>query len=218
MENELIKGKFFKVKRICTICAIVVVIIGLIAYTVYIHEPYSNHSYLKEQFGSFMGTWFACLFGFSEFGNPFSGYVFAERTVVPALIVAAVILVIRWWFGSMEIVVTDKRVYGRAAFGIRVDLPIDSISAVAISFMHGITVTASSREISFKFIENNDEVHKIISTLLSERKDKNESMTTIKQEAVQSCADEIAKFKALLDEGAITQEEFDAKKKQLLGL
>ena len=33
-----------------------------------------------------------------------------------------------------------------------------------------------------------------------------------------SAADEIAKFKGLLDSGAITQEEFDAKKKQLLGL
>lgn len=33
-----------------------------------------------------------------------------------------------------------------------------------------------------------------------------------------SVADEIAKFKALLDDGAITQEEYDAKKKQLLGL
>lgn len=31
-------------------------------------------------------------------------------------------------------------------------------------------------------------------------------------------ADEIAKFKKLLDDGTITQEEFDAKKKQLLGL
>lgn len=31
-------------------------------------------------------------------------------------------------------------------------------------------------------------------------------------------ADEIAKFKKLLDNGTITQEEFDAKKKQLLGL
>ena len=30
--------------------------------------------------------------------------------------------------------------------------------------------------------------------------------------------DAIAKFKNLLDSGAITQEEFDAKKKQLLGL
>lgn len=33
-----------------------------------------------------------------------------------------------------------------------------------------------------------------------------------------SPADEILKFKELLDMGAITQEEFDAKKKQLLGL
>lgn len=33
-----------------------------------------------------------------------------------------------------------------------------------------------------------------------------------------SAADEIIKFKALLDQGILTQEEFDAKKKQLLGL
>ena len=33
-----------------------------------------------------------------------------------------------------------------------------------------------------------------------------------------SSADELKKFKELLDMGAITQEEFDAKKKQLLGL
>ena len=33
-----------------------------------------------------------------------------------------------------------------------------------------------------------------------------------------SSADEIKKFKDLLDSGVITQEEFNAKKKQLLGL
>ena len=33
-----------------------------------------------------------------------------------------------------------------------------------------------------------------------------------------SAADEIVKFKKLLDDGIISQEEFDAKKKQLLGL
>ena len=33
-----------------------------------------------------------------------------------------------------------------------------------------------------------------------------------------SCADEILKYKELMDDGIITQEEFDAKKKQLLGL
>lgn len=39
--------------------------------------------------------------------------------------------------------------------------------------------------------------------------------TPVQQE---SAADEIKKFKELLDMGAISQEEFDAKKKQLLGL
>lgn len=37
-------------------------------------------------------------------------------------------------------------------------------------------------------------------------------------QVVASAADEIIKFKQLLDAGVITQEEFDAKKKQLLGL
>ena len=51
-----------------------------------------------------------------------------------------------------------------------------------------------------------------------------EEWETIKAEPAQettkelSAADEILKFKNLLDSGVITQEEFDAKKKQLLGL
>ena len=42
--------------------------------------------------------------------------------------------------------------------------------------------------------------------------------TVIKQELPQSNADELKKYKDLLDSGVITQEEFDTKKKQLLGL
>ena len=38
------------------------------------------------------------------------------------------------------------------------------------------------------------------------------------EEATHSQADEIKKYKELLDSGAITQEEYDSKKKQLLGL
>ena len=40
----------------------------------------------------------------------------------------------------------------------------------------------------------------------------------IRQEMPQSGADELKKYKELLDGGVISQEEFDAKKKQLLGL
>lgn len=44
------------------------------------------------------------------------------------------------------------------------------------------------------------------------------SLRTINQVQPTSSADEIAKFKKLLADGVISQEEFDAKKKQLLGL
>ena len=48
-------------------------------------------------------------------------------------------------------------------------------------------------------------------------KSSNETATKQANEAV-SAADELKKFKELLDSGIITQDEFDAKKKQLLGI
>ena len=48
--------------------------------------------------------------------------------------------------------------------------------------------------------------------------DTSASQEPVQSAPVASAADEIMKFKGLLDAGVITQEEFDAKKKQLLGL
>lgn len=48
------------------------------------------------------------------------------------------------------------------------------------------------------------------------REHKNQKNGTVVQQI--SSADELAKFKKLLDDGVISQDEFDAKKKQLLGL
>ena len=45
-----------------------------------------------------------------------------------------------------------------------------------------------------------------------------EASPVVEKIAPQSNADELKKYKELLDAGVITQEEFDAKKKQLLGL
>ena len=52
----------------------------------------------------------------------------------------------------------------------------------------------------------------------AEKAKRNAPSQPIVQQASQSNADELVKFKQLLDSGIITQEEFDAKKKQLLGL
>ena len=119
---------------------------------------------------------------------------------------------------KVELVVTDKRVYGRVAFGKQVDLPIDSVSSVKLSSFKGIAIGTSSGLISFWRIKNRDAIHAVLSNLLIERQNKVAATPVIKQEIPQSNADELKKFKELLDSGIITQEEFDAKKKQLLGL
>ena len=115
-----------------------------------------------------------------------------------------------------ELTITDKRAYGKAAFGHRVDLPLDSISTVTTGMFKTLTISTSSGQITFAGILNLDEFHSILSKLIVERQ--NKPSTTIKQEIPQSNADELKKYKELLDSGVISQEEFDAKKKQLLGL
>lgn len=75
------------------------------------------------------------------------------------------------WFWAMcktEIVVTDKRIIGKTLFS-RVDLPLDSISAVQKSIFNVIAVATSSGVIRFFFIQDVEEVRKEICTLLLDR-------------------------------------------------
>ena len=132
------------------------------------------------------------------------------------------IVILYFWLRSYSLTVTDKRVYGKTAFGKQVDLPLDSISAIGTSALKGISVGTSSGKIKFKLIKNQAEMHSVMGNLLKERQGKNQiatKETPIPQTIIkQTSADELKKFKELLDMGAISQEEFDQKKKELLGL
>lgn len=142
-----------------------------------------------------------------------------------ALIIGLVPIVIGvilyYWLGSYKLTVTPHRIYGTVAFGKRVDLPVDSVSATATSAFHGISVATSSGRISFLFIKNASEIHETINDLLIKRQEEKKAPKIIERkipESQISNADELKKYKELLDSGIITQEEFNAKKKQLLGL
>ena len=112
--------------------------------------------------------------------------------------------------------VTDKRVYGKIGTLKKVDLPINQISAIGSGIFKSITVSTSSGSIHFWGITNRDDVLNEVSQLLAENQSSSNIQTTIVESS--SNADELKKYKELLDQGIITQEEFDAKKKQLLGL
>lgn len=130
---------------------------------------------------------------------------------------AAIALILYLWAALTELTVTNKRVYGKTSFGKRVDLPLDSISAVGMGWFKSISVSTSSGRITFYAVSNRDEFHKAISDLLLSRQDKN-TISVENNKAPSSNADELKKYKEILDSGIISQEEFDAKKKQLLGL
>lgn len=130
---------------------------------------------------------------------------------------AAVAVVLYFSVAKTELTVTDKRVYGKAIFGKRVDLPVDLISAVGTSLLMGVSVSTSSGSIHFLGVQNKDDIHSEISKLLMLRQEKKTDSANVAA-APQSSADELKKYKELLESGAITQEEFEAKKKQLLGL
>lgn len=95
-----------------------------------------------------------------------------DRVLVIAVFFAPFLiigLIFTAWASKISITVTDKRVYGTAAFGKRVDLPVDMISSVGTSMFKGIAVASSSGTIKFGMIKNRDEVHSAISRLLLER-------------------------------------------------
>ena len=59
-------------------------------------------------------------------------------------------LLVLFMLAKVELAITNKRVYGRASFGWRVDLPLDSVTAIGTSFMKGIAITTASGSIKFR--------------------------------------------------------------------
>ena len=143
--------------------------------------------------------------------------------IIGTIIVAAVIIVVfNLLYKKIQLVVTDKKVYGRVFWGKRVDLPIDSISAVGTSVFKSIAIATSAGKIKFLAIANRDEIHNKISELLINRQQSNNVEQQISNNNVTTSnndnIEQLKQLKELLDQGIINQEEFDVKKKQLLGL
>lgn len=210
-EKTLLKSTRYNIKRGLLIFMLIVVGIFIVSscavfFDTYDPEHYADSFYLQSVYDSAI-AW---------------AWAWSSWTIISFLYIvvglALICVLIYAWLHSYEMTITDKRVYGKAAFGTRVDLPLDSVSATGMCMLKGVSVSTASGRIAFLFIKNRDEIHKCIGDLLVERQSKAAPVTTIKQESPQSNADELKKYKELLDSGVITQEEFDAKKKQLLGL
>jgi hypothetical protein len=90
----------------------------------------------------------------------------------------------------------------------------DSEEDVLFFFGSGSYIKKEASQL-YGFIKKRvNDINEVLETSISV----NEVSVTAQKEPTSSTADEILKFKQLLDMGAISQEEYDVKKKQLLGL
>lgn len=98
----------------------------------------------------------------------FSGYAEIIFLIVAVMFWAAA-FVIYMMMKNCQLLITDKRIYGRAAFGKAVSLPLDMISAVSLNEFKCLSVSTASGRISFWMITNGYEAWQIINNLIVER-------------------------------------------------
>lgn len=115
--------------------------------------------------------------------------------------------------------VTETRVFGN--FGrTEVDLPVNKITHIAKSGDKRITITTASGVINCTYCTNRDEVFSVITRLIDNRKENTSSNkpVVITPSAVSDVEGDLKKYKKLYEEGLITAEEYEAKKKKILDL
>lgn len=130
-------------------------------------------------------------------------------------ILCAVVLGFLFVNRNTTLTVTDKRIHGKLMFSKPFDLPLQSVVSVNTCLLKGVTVTSTAGKTHFFLVRNNKEVQTVISKLLEEKRPK---ASVAVSSAATDVVSELRKYKALLDDGIITAEEFNAKKKQLLEL
>ncbi len=239
-EKVLIKSERYGMRKFVIGMLIVGVLLSLVLYIVLgakFSENYREY-YLPHQKAGNCGYHYEMGIGYTYSGECWCceyvgdgatemGYVFNRlvangeiwMSLIPVAAVALIAVVVFLWLHSYELTVTDKRVYGKAAWGRRVDLPVDSVSSIAfLKTWKGVSVATSSGRISFHVLKNASAIYDVLNNLLIERQQakQNAAAPTVVQQS--DSADQLKKYKDLLDSGVITQEEFDAKKAQLLGL
>lgn len=231
-EKFLVKSERYKVIKVFVIILVVGIIIGIIALgiklkpdTTHYNEHfgingshvcdkycYDEYPCYRIKYGSaFNYAWEPFMTGVKDGVN--YGYF------IPFIITPIIALLVYFWLRCYELVITDKRIYGRVAFGKRVDLPVDSVSAISsVNLFKGVSVSTSSGKISFLAIKNADEIYKVLNNLIIERQQKRTELQNVPSLEKSDEVTRLKKFKELLDTGVITQEEFDAKKNELLDL
>lgn len=112
-----------------------------------------------------------------------------------------------------ELTIHENAIIGKKSNGETVQFLLKDIKSVEITKTQGLKITGAGIKYDIHLIENAEEMKNLMMDMLAKVQHEQPVVAV-----VGSSANDIKEYKELLDAGIITQEEFDAKKKQLLGL
>ncbi len=221
-QNIVIKGtpQKNKIALILLIAGISLVLISLIVAS-WAYKEVDLYMY----FGFWVSGWFP---GWIKYDNSFIDFFFGEffnfscfygYVLIVGIIAAVVGIIMKTNTEKCEITVTNEAISGKLPHGKEVYIPLNQITAVNRSSFNGVSITSIGNVSNFHCIENREEVMKAISYLLANpQQNAQPTQNGSAPVANGSEAEQLKRLKDLLDAGVLTQEEFDAKKKQVLGL
>ena len=122
--------------------------------------------------------------------------------------------------GAGGMVVTDANfysvVFNKAFSADKVTIPLSKISGCTVSGLTAmkLTITEGTTKYEYDTVSNS----KIIVEAIKNKAGKSEDQSKTGTSTHADPAEELRKYKQLLDDGIITQEDFDKKKTMLLGI
>ena len=218
-QNIVIKGTPQKNKpALITIIVGVVLLLASFLVASYVFENCDGYEY----FGYGYGGWYYWCVIYDTFGEFFTAEFFNFDCYYGYMIMLGVValivgIIMKSNTEKCEITVTNEAISGKLPHGKTVHIPLNQITAINRSSFNGVSITSIGNVSNFHCIENREEVMKAISYLLANPQ-QSSAQPAQSASANDSEAEQLKRLKDLLDSGVLTQEEFDAKKKQILGL
>ena len=218
-QNIVIKGTPQKNKpALITIIVGIVLLLASFLVASYVFENCEGYEY----FGFGYGGWYYWCIIYDTFGEFFTAEFFNFECYYGYMIMLGVValivgIIMKSNTEKCEITVTNEAISGKLPHGKEVHIPLNQITAINRSSFNGVSITSIGNVSNFHCIENREEVMKAISYLLANPQ-QSSAQPAQSASANDSEAEQLKRLKDLLDSGVLSQEEFDTKKKQILGL
>ena len=146
-----------------------------------------------------------------------SGLTFGLIILITLFIGGMIHCILYFTAKNNKVILTNYKITGTYSRHLSLNIPIDSISSVSKGAFGSLCITCAGNKYSIIFVGNRDDFCSKLNDLLNKRTQQRIQPSPIIVNQ-QSNYEEIEKLKKLYDDGIITQEEFEIKKRQLLGL